>query len=463
MSNNQSKVSTKSIFAIAIPLILQQFFYQLQVLVDRAMLGHVNSDYFSAIGNALFPFYTIWSAVIAVCGGTTILVAQCLGAKDNLQAKQYAECSFAGNSAISIIFFFVFFLGPGVIFRIMGVQSPILEYSISYVKILSFSLILLGAETTATSIVQGIGTTKIIMYGGILRNILNIFFDWVFIFGKLGMPRMEIDGAAFATTLSNVIVAPILIMYVFKSKKIPFKLSLRNVIKTNWRLYKKVIKIGIPSGIESSLWNIGNLIVIKYLNILSMTAVGIYTLIFSIEMLPFLLYMGLARASMTLVGHKTGEDNHKEAVRTGFRCMRYSLFICALISLTFIIFPDKILSIFTNDRSLIEKSVPFLIFISFTMFPRAINNVIGLGIQGIGDTKWMLYGQIMGTITMVSLSYLLIFNAGLGLLGLYITFFIDEFIRAIINILRFWKGREFFFLKPFEKVITSSSNVDENV
>ncbi|MNP54846.1 MATE family multidrug exporter [compost metagenome] len=143
--------------------------------------------------------------------------------------------------------------------------------------------------------------------------------------------------------------------------------------------------------------------------------------------------------------------------------MAYSLAVCILISVIFTLFPNELLSVFTNDKSIIEQTAPFLLIVSITMFPRAVNNVVGLSIQGMGDTKWMLYGQIFGTIIMVGLSYVLIFVAGFGIYGLFITFLIDECIRALINIFRFWKGREFFFMKSFEKIITKQTNVEEAV
>jgi len=94
-------------------------------------------------------------------------------------------------------------------------------------------------------------------------------------------------------------------------------------------------------------------------------------------------------------------------------------------------------------------------FVCITMFPRSINNVIGLGIRGMGDTRWMLYGQILGTVLVITLSYVLIFIANLGLWGIFITLLVDETVRGFINLLRFWKGREFFFLKPFENVVSN--------
>ena len=449
------RVSTRKIFTIAIPLILEQLSYQVQIWVDRAMLGHVDSFYFSAIGNSLVAFYAITSAIFAVCGGTTILVAQSIGAKNESQAKSYAECSFIGNSIFPLFAFLFFFFGSGYMFRIMGLQSPVLEYSTSYIRILSITLLTLGPVTTSVSIMQGIGITKIIMLSGFAANALNILLDWILIFGKFGFPGMGIEGAALATTISNFVTAPIMILFVFKSKNIPFRLEIKKAFILRWNLYKDVLKIGIPSGMEIGLWHVGSLFLVSFLNRLDMMAAGIYSLIFSIEILSWFLYMGFANAALTLVGHKTGGDDHQQAINVGFRCLRFSLLICTVVAAFFIIFPKEILGMFTNDTALVNYAALFLIITSCTMFPKSINCVIGLAIKGMGDTKWMLFGQAFGTVLLVVLSYVLIFTVNMGLLGIFIAFLIDETVRGIINFLRFWKGREFFFLKPFKKVISA--------
>ena len=73
---------TKKIFTIALPLICQQVFMQLKVYIDRAMLGHVNSDFFSAIGNVLVPYNAVLTVITSICTGTTILIAHNIGAKN---------------------------------------------------------------------------------------------------------------------------------------------------------------------------------------------------------------------------------------------------------------------------------------------------------------------------------------------------------------------------------------------
>jgi len=444
------KTNVKKIFAIAIPIIIQQLSHQMQVWVDRAMLGHINPEYFSAVGNSLVPYFAVTSTILAICSGTTILIAQSVGAKDYELSRKYAECSFAGNYIFPLIAFFFFFFGSGWMFRIMGVQSPILEYATSYIKITSYNLLIVAIAATCSSILQGIGLTRIIMLTGVITNVLNILFDWILIYGKFGLPAMNIEGAALATLIANFTALPFLIIYVIKRKKIPFKIKVRNIFKFNFSLYRNIFKMGIPSGGEYALWSLGNLFIVSFLNRIDIMAAGIYTLLFSIKGLSVILYAGFAHAGLTLAGQKTGENEHKQAVNIVFKCLSFALIVCASVTAIFCSIPKGILGLFTSDVSLINFASPFLLFVTFIMFPQAVNIVIGYGIRGTGDTRWMFYSQIFGTVLVIALSYTLIFVFNLGLWGVFITSLADETIRAAINVLRFWKGRQFFFLRPFE-------------
>ena len=84
------KVSTRRIFNIALPLVFQQLSMQVQIWVDRAMLGHIDSRYFSAVGNAVVPFYAIFAIISGLCVGTTILIAQNIGERNFENSKKYA-------------------------------------------------------------------------------------------------------------------------------------------------------------------------------------------------------------------------------------------------------------------------------------------------------------------------------------------------------------------------------------
>ena len=425
------------IVKIALPLILQQLCLQFQIWIDRAMLGHVNSEFFSAVGNSLVPYQAATSMIVAICGGTTILAAQYFGAKDIENVERVSECSFLGNSLISAAAFALFFFGSGWIFGLMNVKQPILDYSLDYIRVLSFSLLVLGPSSTASAILQALGRTGIIMAAGIFSNILNIFLDWLLIFGNWGLPALGIKGAACATVIANFASAPVLVLTVFLSRSIPVGFSGAIFSLSGLRRYRQVLRMGAPSGMEFALWNIGNIIVVSFLNRIDIMAAGIYTLIASIEMFPVLIHSGFANAGLTIVGQKTGEGNLPQARAAGFTALFYSLLVCAATAVVFFRWPEAILRIFTDDTGLVDTAVPYLLFVPWIMFPKAINCVIGLCIRGLGDTRWMLCTQIFGTIFMVSCSYFLIFTVGMGLLGIFVTFLADESIRGTLNLIHF--------------------------
>ena len=112
----------------------------------------------------------------------------------------------------------------------------------------------------------------------------------------------------------------------------------------------------MPTGFEIGLWSVGGIIVIAFLNRLDAVSVGVYTLVFSIQLVPLFFYTGLAQATLTLVGFKTGEGAHKQAVGIGFKAALYSLLFCVVFAALFILFPKNIMGIFTNDVSFIETA-----------------------------------------------------------------------------------------------------------
>lgn len=428
----------KRILQLALPLILQQLCLQLQLWIDRAMLGHLNADFFSAIGNTTVPYQMIVSSITAICGGTAILVAHSVGAKDPDRAREVSESSFLGSSILSVCAYLAFCFGAEPLFRLMGVRSPILEYCLDYMGILSLSLLVLGPSATASSILQGLGQTRVIMAAGITGNLLNIVLDWVLIYGKLGLPEMGIRGAALATVLANTVAAAVTVWYVLKSRDMTFRIRPGRGASGNIRCYRQVLALGIPSGLEFGLWNIGNVILVSFLNRLDMMSAGIYTLVFSIETVPLLIYMGFANAGLTLVGQETGARSPRQARQTGLLCLSFSLAVCFVVAVIFHAIPRQLLGMFTDDAEILRISTPHLVFVSYIFFPKAINAVIGLCIRGMGDTRWMLYTQIFGTFFMIGCGYYLILCTGLGLSGIFVTLLLDESLRGGANLLHFF-------------------------
>ncbi len=428
------------IMRLALPIIIQGLVFQLQAVVNKSFLGKLDTNYLSAVGVAQFPFFTSTDALMAICTGLTIVVAHKFGASKLKEIHESVNASIAFNMIFSLLLFALWFLFPDTIFSLMNVDDTLVHHCNDYVRILSYFFLLFGIDISLQETLQGMGKTKQIMYVGLIKIGLNILLDWILIFGKFGLPAMYIKGAAWATTISNVVGTILLLTYFIVSKELSANLKLKEILRFRWSLYKEIIRLGLPTCIEFTLWNISNLILISLLNKQGVTVVAIFTVTFAIELFVYKIFNGIAKATLTLVGNCIGAGNVKATNNIMNSSIRYSFVFVTIFCIIFAIIPKPILAIFTNDKELIEMSVFYLIARAVTMFPKTLNVVVGSGIRARGDVKWMLYTQLIGSIFVVAFSYGLIHVFKVGAFAIYLTLFMDEFLRATLNTIRFYKG-----------------------
>lgn len=436
------KQINRSLWKIALPLLLNMLVSQVQIIIDRAFLGHIRVEYMSALGNVSAPLWTSIAVLWALASGATILMSQAIGAGKLNKAEDLAHNTMKYSTlAAGIIFLFWFTLGRQV-FLLMGVEGQVLQFCMDYMRYLMPMVLFMGLSAAGSSILQSNGTTKPILISGIVRSGLNVLLDWILIFGRFGFPEMGIKGAALATSIAEITGTIILITLVLRSDKLPFRLTFNKILKSEFNLYKKIARKGIPTATEELLWNLGNLGIIRILNSISAAATGIYTMIFSIDIFPAMIFVSIGQGVMTLTGQKTGANDTESARKVGLVGLINSWLISVFFLVLFLLIPRLVLGIFTSDREIISQSVIFLVIASFNFFPRSANLLLGAGIRGYGDTKWMLKTQVLGTIEVLTLSLLFVYVLKMGILGVFLATFLDETIRAFINYLRYRKGPE---------------------
>ncbi|HNZ26902.1 MAG TPA: MATE family efflux transporter, partial [Spirochaetota bacterium] len=233
---------SKKIFVISIPITIQMIVEYLLNLTDTAFIGHYDIRGVTAITNAIYPLSIFMSLMFATSKGTTILISQSIGAKNFKEARRYAEVSFVFNQIISCSYFIIWFIFGKSIIHLLGARDDILEMSYNYVKIISFRFLVLGFVLGGNSTLEGKGITSPIMISSIIKTLLNVFLDWVLIFGKLGFPELGIEGAAIATLISSLVGDVILMIFVFLIKK-DFILRFRGIMRPNFIIYLKSFKL----------------------------------------------------------------------------------------------------------------------------------------------------------------------------------------------------------------------------
>ncbi len=417
----------KGISIIAIPLVFQGLVYQLQTLTDRKFLGNLNIKYLSVVGNTIFPF-NITTAVITAFGiGITIKVAQ------SRDVEKYCNKVLFYNSLIGVVIAFLWFVLAELIFMGMGVSEELIGYCTNYVRILCAFVLLLGFDGAVQATLQGLGHTKIIFQVGLIKVILNVIFDIVFIFGKLGIPALGVVGAALGTSIANIL-ANILTVIAIKKYKL-FELRIKGLIKNrDYSIFKEVVETGLPASIETFIWHISNLLLVRFMNSLDELSVGIYTLIYNLEITVYRVYYGYAKGLVTIVGRNIGKKQYEKAYRNGISLIITDILCWQIICVISVLFAPQILGIFISDNNIIMASRIYVYFTAVCILPKSLNSIVGSGIRATGDTKWMLFTQIIGSILVVTCAYILIEKVQYGLLSIYITLILDESVRCIMNI-----------------------------
>lgn len=436
MMRTSYKEYLRKLLIIAVPIMLSNIISQLQMLIDRIFLGHADDLYMSALSNVTAPVWATMSFCFSLVAGASILISQSVGAGDREHIEEYAGAMIKFNNIIPVILFFFWFFLSEPVFRVMGVSENLMPMCLSYARFYAPVFLLTGLGGSLSVILQTSNYTKPMIAYGILRAGLNILLDYVLIFGKLGFPALGIKGAAIGTTVAEYLGAIFITYVFFTSKKLNTRPSAKGIKVAKLSTYFISAKLGVNTALEDFAWNIGNIFLIRILNTINEFAAGIYSIIFGVEVLAVVIVGAIGSSTMTLTSEATGKKNL--AQYKGVCICAYGL--CAIVAVVMIILgviiPEQIIALFTNDASVITTSSIYLLIIGINLFSKSANIIIGNGIRGSGDTKWMLYTQIFGTISISGVAAFFVYVCKFGITGVFLAVLVDEAVRALINL---WK------------------------
>lgn len=429
------------LMVLFLPIMISNLIGQVQMLIDRIFLGRMDILYMTAVGNASSALWMTMSVIYSLATGASILISQAVGEGSREKISKYSGSMFLYQNILPIVMFCLWMFGSKTVFTLMGLEGEVLEYSVIYAKYYSPIFLLCGVGSALVVCLQTSNYTKPLVLYGIIRSGINIFLDYALIFGKCGFPKMGIAGAALATTIAEFLGA-VYISFVFVSnKRLETKPTFIEVITARIRPYLESVKLGINSAFEDFAWNLGNLLIIRILNSIDEKAAGIYSIVFSMELLSTVVVAALGSATVTLTGVATGAKNFKMYRKITGIAERWSLYVAGTALVLCCIFPKTLLGFFTTEPEVIAGSVMYLILVAINMFSKSTNIIIGSAIRGSGNTIWMLFTQCIGTVGVVAMASLFVYVFHWGMTGVFVAVLTDEGFRAGINLVKFLKIR----------------------
>ena len=381
----------REIIYLAIPAVGEMTLYMMIWIFDTMMIGKYGGQLaVSSVGLSTEIIYSFFNIIIAVGVSTalTSLISRAIGSKDYKKAEIIANAGIKIAVVLAFIFFSLLFFVPDKILNLAGATKEMLPLATRYAKISSFSFFLLTLSSTTNGIFRGIKDTKTSLYVAGSINIVNLFLDYVLIFGNLGFPKWGITGAAVATVAGNFI--GILLQW-SRLKKLPFKISLFSYVskKDIW----EIIRFTIPSGLQEANFSLSRLLGLTFILSLGTTAFAANQIGIAIEAISTMPGWGVAIACTALVGHSIGENNpNKSQEYTLYSTIIASIFM-GILACFFFFIPKTLISFFINKQEIdvIRIGAICLQVAAFEQIPIAIVTVLGSYFKGIGNPKTPFY------------------------------------------------------------------------
>ena len=381
----------KEILYLAIPAVGEMTLYMMIWIFDTMMIGKYGGQLaVSSVGLSTEIIYSFFNIIIAVGVSTalTSLISRAIGSKDYKKAEIIANAGIKIAVVLALIFFSLLFFVPDKILNLAGATKEMLPLATRYAKISSFSFFLLTLSSTTNGIFRGIKDTKTSLYVAGSINIVNLFLDYVLIFGNLGFPEWGITGAAVATVAGNFI--GILLQW-SRLKKLPFKISLFSSVskKDIW----EIIRFAVPSGLQEANFSLSRLLGLTFILSLGTTAFAANQIGIAIEAISTMPGWGVAIACTALVGHSIGENNpNKSQEYTLYSTIIASIFM-GILACFFFFIPKTLVSFFINKQEIdvIKIGAICLQVAAFEQIPIAIVTVLGSYFKGIGNPKTPFY------------------------------------------------------------------------
>jgi len=371
----------KRILSFALPMLFGNIFQQLYNVVDSIIVGKVLGDQALAAVGANFPFiFALISFVVGIAIGATVIIAQYFGAKQMDNVKRTIDTLYIFMFFASLFLTIVGRLFSEYVFEIIDLPADVVPLAVEYFNIYALGFIFFFGFQGTSAILRGLGDSKTPVYFLVISTIMNIVLDLLFVI----VFEWGIRGVAAATVIAQGGAFFTIVWYLNKFHTFLDFTPLK--MKFDMDIFKKSLRIGLPSGFQQTFVAIGFLTLYKIVNVFGVPTIAAYSIAMRIDSFAVMPAMNFSAAISTFVGQNIGANKFH---RIG-KGLKATLVMINMISITVtilaVVFAGPIISLFTNNIEVIEIGkqyiyivTPFYVVFS-TMF--ILNGVL----RGAGDT-----------------------------------------------------------------------------
>ena len=420
----------KSMWRLAVPIMIGMGIQTLYTIIDMIFIGRLGGDAIASVAFNMPIFFFVMGLSFGLGNGVTASIARFIGSNDKVNADNSAEHAVAMALAISLILTVSGLLFGKQILLFIGCTNDILPLAWDYLKVSCYGISFGVFSGFFRSILAGEGEMKLPMVVAGLGTILNTILDPIFIFYM----DLGVAGAAWATTISQIVVCLVFIYMLFVKNHTYVRFKLKDFSYSSYIIYD-IIKVGIPVSMSMVVMALGQLVFNRLLVNFSTDAVAAYQIGGRVDMIVFLPIFGIASALTTIVGMFYGADEFEKIKSISLYGIKSSFLITTISSVFLFIFAPSVVKVFTMDTVIQKISIDYLRTISF-LFPFiSIGLTIGRILQGLGRGMPSLIITIVRVIGLAGpLAYFFTFVLDKPVEWIWYSMFISGIFATIISI-----------------------------
>lgn len=380
----------RALLALAIPVVLSELGWMTMTVVDLVMVGRLSPAAIGAVGLGNAIYYAPSLFGIGLLLGLDTLVSQAWG------ARRFDDChrSLAQGIYIALAFTPVIMLGMLAAARLFtghGVDPTVAAFARSYVGLLNwgtFPLLLYGGFRRY---LQGVGRVRPVSFALISANLVNLAFNWIFIYGHFGFPALGVRGSALSTVLARIYMAAVLVYAAWAHENRRGHALFARWPGPDLDRIRALLRLGLPAASQVVLEVAAFGAATVMASHLSPIALATHEIVLSCAAYTYMVPLGISAAAAVAVGHAIGAGHPARARRAGTLAIALGAGFMALMAVLFLTLPRPILHIWTHDPRVLALGAHILAIVAGFQIFDGIQTVSTGALRGLGETRFPMF------------------------------------------------------------------------
>ncbi|NLL72958.1 MAG: MATE family efflux transporter [Clostridiales bacterium] len=389
----------KRTFKITIPIVLQNLLNNLVNLVDTMMIGKLGETSIAAVGLANKLFFVFALLMFGVGSGASVLASQYWGKGEPLNIKRVLRISLILGIGGSLLFAIPGFFFPELVMSIFTPLEGTISLGAKYLVIIVFSYPLTAVTMTYISILRSMNYVKLPVIITSISILVNVFFNYTLIYGKLGFPMLGVSGAALATLIARLVECLVLLFLVYRHKAgdgklgdfvhLQYdKLKAKGEPFLNKLFLKRYFSTAAPVIANEFIWGLGVTMYSLVYGRMGDAATAAITITNTVEQVSLVFFFGICHAAAVLLGNELGSNQLKKAEEHAKNYMVMMFILSVIGAIIVFIAKDPVVALFEVSDQVLDYVKLCITVFALYMPIRMLNTLIIVTIlRSGGDTK----------------------------------------------------------------------------